>query len=260
MELDYISTFLWILGFLVDLILLAVLFVRKRTSSFPAFTSLVLLNVVRSTALFLIRKFGTPFEYFYTFWGVAVLDTGIQVAVGYEVATKVFRPAGKWAEDIKTRLLLWCALSLIVAAGITFFQQPVAQAGLGTYILKTNLFFSTLLAELFVVMLVLSSISGLNWKSHVAAIAKGLAIYSFSNILIGAAVTVFGFGDAGHVYDDLQLLRRALNIFCAAYWTVQLWRDAPLPREMTHKMRDQISAIRAAVTTRVEALDSEKCP
>ena len=260
MELDRISTLLWTTGFLADLILLGVLFVRRRASSFPAFTALILLNVIRSITLFLIRKFGTPFEYFYTFWGMATLDIGIQLAVGYEVATKVFRPGGEWAADIKKRLLLWCILSLVIAGGIAFFQQPVAEAWFGTYILKTNLFFSTLLAELFVVMLVLSSISGLNWKSHVAAIAEGLAIYSFSNILIEAANTVFGFGDAGHVYDDLQLLRRTLNILCAVYWAGLLWRDAPLPRKMTHRMRDQVSAIRAAVTTRVDALDSKKCP
>lgn len=260
MELDRVSTFLWTMGFLVDLILLTILFVRHRAPSFPAFTSLVLLNVVRSTALFLIRKFGTPFEYFYAFWGMAALDIGIQVAVGYEVATKVFRPAGEWAADIKGRLLLWCCVSFIVAAGITFFQQPVAQVWFGTYIIRTNLFFSTLLSELFVVMLVLSSISGLNWKSHVAAIAQGLALYSFSNILIEAINTVFGFGDAGHVYDNLQFLRRTLNILCAAYWAIQLWRDAALPRTMTHRMRDQISAIHAAVTARVDSLESKKCP
>jgi hypothetical protein len=45
--------------------------------------------------------------------------------------------------------------------------------------------------------LALSSIAGLNWKSHVASISEGLAVYSFSNILIEAANTVFGFGDKG---------------------------------------------------------------
>ncbi len=260
MELGRISTFLWTTGFLVELVLLGILFGRQRASSFPAFTSLILLNVVRSTALFLIRKFGTPFEYFYTFWGMAALDAVIQVVVGYEVAAKVFRPVGEWAADIKGRLLLWCTFSVVVAAGLAVLQQPVAQVWFGTLILKSSLFFSSLLVELFVGMLTLSSISGLNWNSHVATIAQGLAIYSFSNILIEAANTAFGFGDAGNVYNDLQLLRRALYVLCATYWAVQLWREAPLARKMTHRMRDQVAAIQTAVTTRVDTLDSKRCP
>jgi hypothetical protein len=257
MDLAHISSFLWAASFFVNVVLLVVLFYRRHVRSFPAFTALVVLNIARTIALFLIRQLGTPPQYFFTFWALAVVDTGLQIAIGYEVAAMVFRPMGEWAADIKGRLLLWVGISIAVAAVLTLLQQPVQQAWFATVILKASLFSAALMTELFVGMLALSSIAGLNWKSHVASISEGLAVYSFSNILIESANTVFGFGDKGDIYNTLQSVRRGLYIVCVIYWAVRLWRNAPAPRAMTKVMKGQVSAIRTALTARIDALDTE---
>jgi hypothetical protein len=258
MNLAQIGSFLWAASFALDLVLLVVLFGCQRAGRFPAFTALIFFNMARAIASFVILRVGTAGLYFYTYWGLAVVDTGIQFAVGYEVAASVFRPSGEWAIDIRNRLVAWTVVSVVVAGALTQLQQPSNSYWLANVILKGSFFSATLLSELFVGMFALSSIAGLNWRSHVARISEGLAVYSFSNILIEAANTVFGFGGGGWVYNSLQTIRKGLYVVCVAYWSVTLWRDAPPVRRLTKKMQDQVSAIREVLTNRLDTLESEK--
>jgi hypothetical protein len=257
MDLAHIGRVFWAASFFGDLALLAVLFYRRRARQFPAFTTLMIFNAVRTIALFFILQRGTAPEYFYTYWCLAVVDTGIQFAVGYEVAAIVFRPMGEWAVDIRNRLLLWFVASLVVAIGLIQLQQPSGPHWFESPILKGSFFSATLLSELFVGMIALSSIAGLNWRSHVARIAEGLAVYSFSNILIETSNTVFGFGGGGQIYNTLQTVRKGLYVICVTYWSITLWRDAPQARRMTKHMEDQVSAIREALGSRLDILNSE---
>jgi hypothetical protein len=260
MDVAHIGRFLWAASFFLDFALLITLFFRHRASHFPAFTTLIIFNVARTISLFLILRSGTAAQYFYTFWSLAVVDTAIQFAIGYEVAVSVFRPMGKWARDIRHGFVFWTVISIFSAAALTKLQQVPRDPWFASPILKGSFFSVTFLTEIFVGMVALSSIAGLNWKSHVARIAEGLAIYSFSNILIEAANTVFGFGDAGHVYDTLQCVRKGLYVACVIYWNITLWLDAPPARSMTKNMKDQLSAIQEAVTIRLDILNSEREP
>ena len=66
--------FFWAAGLAVHLILLFVLFYRKRAKVFPFFTALIVFNVVRTVVLYFVVRYGTKSDYVQTFWSAAVLD------------------------------------------------------------------------------------------------------------------------------------------------------------------------------------------
>ena len=107
----------WVASFLGNLVLLAVLFGKRRFVSFPVFTSWIVLSVVRTITLFFVRPMGGN-PYFYAFWSFAFVDLGLQLVVFYEAAVHVFRPGSVWAADIR-RSFTW----IIAIAGILYFLE-----------------------------------------------------------------------------------------------------------------------------------------
>src|ERR1700761_7759182 len=105
MALTHLDLLLWGTGFAANAALLFVLGYRRQWILFPFFTALILLNVVRSIVLFFVLHYWTAHAYFYVYWSLALLDTALQLAVVYEIASKVFRPLNVWAQDLRRSFL-----------------------------------------------------------------------------------------------------------------------------------------------------------
>src|SRR6201995_1819102 len=127
MNLSAMELFFWAAGFVAHLILLFVLFYRRRVRTFPFFTSLIALNVIRTVVLYLVLHHGSRNSYFYTFWSLSVLDVILQLGVVYEVATQVFRPLQVWAPDVRGKFLWLLNLSTTVALVLAWAATPVVQ-------------------------------------------------------------------------------------------------------------------------------------
>jgi hypothetical protein len=93
-----LDLFFWAAGFLENLGLLLVLWYRRRARSFPFFTALITLIVLKTMVLYLVLHYGTKDWYFYTYWSLTVLDTILQLCVVYEIASRVFRPLDVWGK------------------------------------------------------------------------------------------------------------------------------------------------------------------
>lgn len=258
MPLSTLDLLLWAAGFLGHLSLFLVLLLRRRARRFPVFTTLILLDVVRTIALFLIDREGTRATYFYSFWGLASADVALQLGVVYELASKVFRPLGEWAADIRARLVVWAGCSIVCALLVTWIPKPHTQFWMQTILLKGSFFSAALMSELFVGMMALSSIAGLNWSSHVAKISTGLAVYSAATLMLETVNTLRGFSGNDQLYTGLSHLRMALYLCCVAYWIVSLWRNAPPARKMPDLVRRQVSAINQTLDCRLDVLRSEQ--
>jgi hypothetical protein len=256
MPLTNLDLLLWVAGFLGHLALLLILLLRKRARMFPVFTTLIVLNVTRTIVLFLINREGTKAMYFYTFWSVAFADVALQFGVVYELASKVFRPLGEWASDIRTRLAVWVACSIGFALLLTWIPHPQSRFWIQVILLKGSFFSAALMSELFVGMMALSSIAGLSWSSHVAKIAKGLALYSVATLVFETANTSLGLTGNDRIYGQLSRLRMVLYLCCVMYWIVSLWRNAPPARSMPELVRQQVSVIGQALECRLDALRS----
>jgi len=258
MPLTNLDLLLWVAGFLGHLALLLILLLRKRARMFPVFTTLIVLNVIRTIVLFLINREGTKAMYFYTFWSLAFADVALQFGVVYELASKVFRPLGEWASDIRTRLAVWIACSIGFALLLTWIPHPQSRFWMQVILLKGSFFSAALMSELFVGMMALSSIAGLSWLSHVAKIAQGLALYSVVTLVFETANTSFGLAGNDRIYGQLSRLRMVLYLCCVMYWTVSLWRNAPPARRMPDLVRRQVSVISQALDGRLDTLRSEE--
>jgi hypothetical protein len=254
MNLSRLDLLFWAMSFIANVALLHVLLFRGRFRNFPTFTALITLNVVRTITLFLIRWHSARSTYFYTFWSLAVVDMALQFGIVYELSSKVFRPLGEWAPDIRKRVMIWVIASIILASQLTLIPKPASHFWIQELILKGSFFSAALMSELFVGMIVLSAVAGFTWSSHLAKIAKGFTVYSIATLVLETTNTWLGLGGSGHIYDDLSRIRIAIYLCCVAYWIGALWRNAPPARKMPDHVWEQASTINQLVKIRVEAL------
>lgn len=247
MQLSGVDRFLWTAGFCAHLSLLFVLLFRRRVQKFPLFSSLIAANILRTVILYCIRIYGSKSGYFYTFWSLAVLDTGLQLAVVYEMYAHTFRPLGTWASDLRLGVLRMLALTVVVASVLTWLATPRATIWMQVVVIRGNFFSSVCLTELFVGMTALSVKSGLPWETHAACIAQGLGAYSAIDVVIEIGHSYFGVGTDAHVYATLSHLRMGAYLVCVCYWMVTLWREARKPKRMPDRLLVQLLELQSIV-------------
>ena len=258
MHLSGLDFLFWAASFLGHLVLLFVLWARHRAKTFPFFTTLISANIVKTIALYLVFHHGTKASYFYTYWCLAVVDVVLQLCVIYEMSSRVFRPLGLWARDLRYGFVWVVGGSIAVAAGLTSLASPPARFGMQTVIIKGNFFSSALISELFVGMIVLSATGGLPWRAHVVAISQGLGVYSMVDILIAAGHSYFGVARGTRGYAELSHVRIAVYLGCLVYWIITLWRQTPAPRKLPEQMRAQLFALQGKMEYGLQSLRARK--
>ncbi|HEY2467780.1 MAG TPA: hypothetical protein VGI45_08050 [Terracidiphilus sp.] len=258
MHLTGLDLLFWAAGLLAHLILLAVLLIRRRFKQFPIFTAFILANILRTAILYIVGHYGTKHIYFYTFWSFGVLDTMLQLAVVYEMYSLTFRPLGTWASDVQDAFRWLAVLTIAVAAGLTWLAAPHARLWVQVVVIRGNFFSSVCMSELFVGMIALSAKAGLPWKTHVARISQGLGIYSVIDVLIEAAHSYFGVIRNVQTYTTLSHVRMCAYLFCVAYWTIVLWRNAPAARRMPEHLLRQLIHLQVAVDSDLERIRVRK--
>jgi hypothetical protein len=258
MHLTGLDFVFWAVGFLENLGLLFVLWYRRLDRSFPFFTALALLSVIRTIVLYFVHSYGTKDSYFYTYWSLAIFDTMLQLGIVYEVASRVFRPVGVWARDVRGSFLWMVVLSITVALGLSWLASPLARTWRESFVTKGTLFAAALMSELFVLMMALSISARLPWRTHVAKIAQGLGAYSLISLLIETGHSYFGVGREVRAFVFLSHIRIASYLTCVAYWAVMLWRKEQLSREMTEEMRERLFTLQRRVDYDLQNLRSRK--
>jgi hypothetical protein len=254
LHLTGLDRLLWTLSLFGHCALLSVLLLRRRAPSFPAFTTLISVNILRTIALYLILRFGSPDTYFYTYWTLAIVDVALQLAVAYELATHVFQPLGAWAPDVKRSLVALAGASLLVAAVLTWLATPPATTLRLAIVLRGTFFTSALMGELFVAMIALSVTMGLPWRTHVARLAQGLGVYSIFCILTEAAHNYFG----ADRYKLVSHIRIELYLACVLYWIVTLAMKEPEPRRLPEQLDEELRALQSKAALLLQSLRASR--
>jgi hypothetical protein len=240
MQLSGFDRFVWAAAFSGHVLLLLVLFIRRRAGSFPTFTALIAANIGKTVILYIVFYELSARTYRGYYWSLNIGTEILQLFVIYELAAYVFRPTGVWARDVRITFIGATGLASIVALLLTCLAHPTARLPIQTFIVRSNFFSAVLMSELFVSMVVLSSSAGLPWKTHVARIAQGLGAYSIVCVATATIVNYVGLKDHGHFYSQISHLETLTYIGCEAFWIVMLWQEAPAPRELPESMRMQI--------------------
>jgi hypothetical protein len=258
MHLSGLDLLFWAASFLGHVILLFVLFLRRRARTFPLLTIFICANILRTISLFLISRFGTKATYFYTYWYLAICDVGLQLGVVYELTSGIFRPLGVWTKGIHRSFVWLGCLSVAVAAALAWLASPSTQMWMQSVMIKGSLFSAALMSELFASMIALSVTVGLPWRTHITRIAQGLGVYSIIDVLVEAAHSYFGLRRGTRAYEALSHMRIAVYLACTMYWIVMLWREAPQPRELPEQMRRDLLALQERAEYHLQSLRSRR--
>ncbi len=254
MDLTSLDHLFWALSFIGHCILLSILIIRRRASLFPAFTTLIAANVLRTIVLFSVFRLGSTESYFYTYWSLAILDTALQIAVAYELAAKVFRPLGAWAPDVRRSFLAMAAVSIFIAVGMTWLAAPPTKTLRLAIVIRGDFFSSCLLSELFVSMIALSVTLGLPWRTHVARLAQGLGFISIFGIFTDAAHSYFGSDRVINTFRYLSRLQIALYLCAVTYWSVTLTIREPEPRKMPEELHAELRRLQGKAALMLKSL------
>ncbi len=254
MHFNDLDLLLWAFGLLEHLLLLLVLLKRHLARELPIFTAFVANNILRTLVLYGTHRFGSPVAYFYTYWGLALLDTLLQIGVVFELASQVLRPLGSWPADLRRRTL-WLPVSCILAAlMLTWLAAPPTHSLQQLIVIRGAFFSSALMSELFLCISALAVSMGLPWKTPVARIAQGLGVFAILNILFDGLDSLYGVGSGLQTYNLLAHLRIASYTVCVGYWIVMLARKAPQPKELSEAMRRQLYALQLKLAFDVRML------
>ena len=243
MHLSGFDRFVWAAGFCGHLLLLIVLFARRRASSFPAFTTYIAENAGTTVVLYFVANHLSFDAYRHIYWSLGIVDEILQLLVVYEIAVHVFCPTGVWARDVRRVFVGVACASTLVALLLTWLAHPTAPRQIQTFMLRSNFFSAALMSELFVGMVVLSATAGLPWRTHVARIAQGLGTYSILCVSRDIIVDYVGLSQHRQLYNELSHFRILTYLACEGFWIAMLWQEAPAPRELPESMRAQIYAL-----------------
>jgi hypothetical protein len=243
----------WAAAFAATSLLLGVMLVRGRWRQFPVLTALLLFDVTRTIALFLLYQSRTFTWYAHIYWWALIPDFALQMAVVFEIARIVLRPTGSWVRDARTQFLLAGAAGMLVAALLAWWVSPPAKTALRALQIRGNLFTSLVICELFVLVSLTANRLGLGWRHHVMAVGQGLTAWSGITLLNNSLQSYLGQGMLFRVLDDL----RGNSFTLAMIWiAIQLWLPEPVRQPIDPELQRYILALHQRVEYDLRRLDA----
>jgi hypothetical protein len=213
-----INQIIWTTGLLGHFLLLIVLFSRRRAASFPWFTLLIFFYLVRSIGLAAFLRFsGHPVQAFGTLV-IDVMDVLLQCAILTELTWMALRPLNR-TRRITLPLLL-------VSSGVLVVMRlaPAHHSSLRTILALMHFLLSVLLVEWALVLAYLLRPLRLSWRSHIAAISFGFAVYSAALLTGGGYFTT---GREMRDYVFFSFTRIFVYLLVQLFWCVTLWLPEP---------------------------------
>lgn len=210
--------FIWAAGLIGHLLLLTVLFVRRRATRLPWFTLLVLFYFLRSIALAAaLRLTGHPAPLFATVI-LDLTDVLLQCAVLAELTWIALRPLGG--------VRRYTLPLLLVASGVLIVMRvvPTHHSSPRTLLVVMHFLLAVLIVEWAILLAFLLRPLRLSWRSHVVAISLGLGIYSAALLTGGGYFTT---GREMRDYVFFSFFRISIYLLILLGWAVLLWFAEP---------------------------------
>src|ERR1700689_3551738 len=198
----------WLFG---HVLLLGVLFTRRRVARFPWFTLLIVFYFLRSVGLAATLRFSGHPAHRFAILIIDLTDVLLQCAVLAELTWIALRPLA----GIR-RLTLPL---LLVGSGVLMVMRlaPAGYTSLRMDLVLLHFLLSVLMVEWAMVLAFLLRSLGLSWRSHVAAISFGFGIYSAA---LRAAGGYFTIGREMSDYVFFSFTRIFVYLLVQLFWCV----------------------------------------
>lgn len=181
MHVPDLDNSLWIANDTGQLLLLAILIVRRLHRSFPIFSAYIAWQLFSDLLLFLTLSASSAYlrhNYAAIYFSLNLITYLFELGVLLEIAAKVLRPA----TTLFSRRALYWGLGILAFVGLgSFFVakwvNPAPFFRIRTFLLADTTA-ATLCLLTFVLIAGFSQVLGLTWKNHILQLATGLAFYS----------------------------------------------------------------------------------
>lgn len=233
MHLVSLENDLWLAGVVGELLLLAVLLLRRSYRSFPVFSAYVAWLLISDPLLLVLYwHYGVAGTvYSHTYFTFNCIQYCIELAVLFEIAENVLRPAKNLVQKkalagIGIFILLGALVAFLIAAELnasTLAHSRIFQV--------TNATMAMLRLAVFVLIAGFSQLLGLNWKNHVLQLTSGLAFYAVVTLIVELGHSHLRAGpDYSYNYYALEHLRVG-GYLCTLYFWCYAFAKKEAPRK-----------------------------
>jgi hypothetical protein len=210
---------IWAAGLLGHVLLLGVLFARKRR--FPWFTLLIVFYFLRSVGLAATLHFSGHPAHRFAILIIDLTDVLLQCAVLVELTWMALRPLGGIRRFTLPGLLLGSAVLIVMRLA------PAGYSSLRMDLVLLHFLLSVFMVEWAIVLAFLLRSLRLSWRSHVAAISFGFGVYSAALLAGGGYFTI---GREMSDYVFFSFFRISIYLLVLLWWSVTLWLKEPQPK------------------------------
>src|SRR6202167_3347518 len=211
---------IWAAGLLGHVLLLGVLFTRKRIARFPWFTLLIVFYFLRSVGLAATLFFSGHPAHRFAILILDITDVLLQGAVLGELTWIALRPLGGIRRFTLPLLLLGSGVLIVMRLA------PAGYSSLRMDLALLHFLLSVLMVERAIVLAFLLRPLRLSWRTHVAALSFGCGVYSAALLVGGGYFTV---GREMSDYVFFSFFRISVYLLVLLWWTVTLWLPEPKP-------------------------------
>jgi hypothetical protein len=215
-----INHLIWAAGLFGHLLLLGVLFARKRVSRLPWFTLLVSFYLLRSLGLAATLHFSGHPAHRFALLILDITDLLLQCAVLAELIWIALRPLAGFRRFTLPLLMVGSGILIVMRLA------PASHSSLRLDLVLLHFLISVLMVEWAILLAFLLRPLHLSWRSHVGALSFGFGIYSAALLAGGGYFTI---GREMSDYVFFSFFRISVYLLVLLWWALALWLKEPTP-------------------------------
>ena len=215
---------LWVVPVVLQLGILVFMLRRNLRQVFPYFFLYTAFQVFSNAALYYLFHFGTPQQYFYSYWATDAVSAVLGFAVIREIFNNAFGPF-EALRDLADIMFKWAALMLlIVAVALAFSSHGGNDEAIFVVVLAIERGVMVIQGGLLLFLLLFSSRLGITWKNHCFGLSLGFGVYASTVLIVDSLRSQLGV-EWSTAY---VLLQGFCNAAAVLVWTSYMFSPEPV--------------------------------
>lgn len=177
---------LWFAQPVLQSVAAAIMYKRKLYRKFPIFFAYLIAQVPFFAVIFTGYTWGTYREWFYGYWGCAIISLALGFKVIHEIFLDVFRPYHA-LKDLGSVLFKWAALVMVLVAIVVAASSSVSSDGpIVEAVITAQRCVRVIQVGLVLLLLVFSKYVGVSWKHFSFGVSLGFGTFALIELLVVA--------------------------------------------------------------------------